>query len=132
MAEVKEALAGCIKRGLDAHLKGFCSPPLAVETWGKKRGSCVVGYSESVVLLVEALEVPFVRGRLRERCLEGSHRLLAEAFSRLLDRKTGEVACFKRFGLRYHIGSIRWGSGALLEAVGRVMESGHLGVCNEQ
>lgn len=43
-------------------------------------------------------------------------RVLNRAFEIYYDRVTGDVGCSKRFGRTYHIRSIRWGAGLLMDA----------------
>jgi hypothetical protein len=43
--------------------------------------------------------------------------MLNVAIEQFVDRRTGDVACYRFFGRPFHIQSARWGSAPLMQAI---------------
>ena len=78
----------------------------------------VVGYSEGTVALCTCLQHPsLISQHISVQAAHLLPNILKQAIGLFLNSKTGDVACFKFFGLPYAIRSIRWGSGPLMQAI---------------
>lgn len=83
-----------------------------------RRPADIAGYCESVKALLIVAQLDEFKGwRVAKETLKGVSEMLEYALSRYLDVDTGEVASRRLLGKTYNVGSIRWGSGLLMDAV---------------
>ncbi|MFD0680805.1 MULTISPECIES: hypothetical protein [unclassified Paenibacillus] len=117
--EIRKDIHKSLIKGLDYYINhlfnedgtGFYFP-------GKRRETEVVGYSEGINAIFEIFHrrVP-LPDYLNIKLKNILPKMLQKAIDKFLIEKTGDVASMKRFGLKYNIQSIRWGSGPLLQAI---------------
>jgi hypothetical protein len=107
----------CISRGLDFYLEKFVRPDGAcIGELGGRRYAVIAGYCEGVKMMLSVASLPEFDAAAQTKLLTHVSRVLNHAFHLYYDRRTGDVGCSRRFGRTYHIGSIRWGAGLLMDA----------------
>lgn len=113
--DVKQAII----KGVNYYIKnlsnenGFC-----FLISGKKREADIAGYCEGLLALQESYEYlvkvePSIAHNIRGR----RYAILNTLFDRFFLNYSNCVISARRFGLSYKIGSIRWGSGLMLEVI---------------
>lgn len=114
-----EAARKALDLGVEFYLENLFRPDgRGRHMIGRRRPCGVVGYSEGVSALSAYLDGAGGRSRAAAaKAGKMAPRLLANAIDRFVDRKTGDVACYRFFGRPYHIQSARWGSAPLMQAI---------------
>jgi len=118
-AHVAEDVRASIARGLQFYLDRFydSSGRGSYFPTARSRPAHIVGYTEGIAAVYWA----FRCGAIRDACgtrqyAEKVSAMMANAI-KMVDRRTGDVACTRVLGRCYHIQSLRWGSGPLMEAI---------------
>jgi hypothetical protein len=114
----RDALAG-IRSGITYYLEKFYDSEGRGSYFpdSPARETPIVGYSEGIAAIYWALRcgaITTAEERLRTRDM--ASKMLDRALE-LINPKTGDVACTRIYGRKYHLRSLRWGSGPLLEAI---------------
>lgn len=111
LAAVRSGLRFYITSFFDAAGRGFYFAGEA------SRETPVVGYSEGIAALYWALKSGAITDAAEtDRIRMLSERMLERAL-KLMHPGTGDVACTRVLGRYYHLQSLRWGSGPLMEAI---------------
>lgn len=112
----RRRVVDCLSRGLDFYLENLVRPDGAcISEVGGRRCAEIAGYCEGVKMMLSVASLPEFVAR-QTKLLPYLSRFLSRAFDVYYDRRTGDVGCSRRFGHTYHIGSIRWGAGLLMDA----------------
>lgn len=83
----------------------------------KSRKAHITGFSEGMGAIYHAIASSCVTdAALLQRLREFVPRLVEKALQ-LYDPRSGDVACAEVWGKNYHIQSLRWGSGPLMETI---------------
>lgn len=116
---LRKTAAQSIERGLRYYLdhfydergRGYYFPD------SPRRSTPIVGYSEGIAAIYWAFKSNSLTDPSLVRKASSLIPKMAESALALMNRATGDVACTRFLGRNYHIQSLRWGSGPLMEAL---------------
>jgi hypothetical protein len=119
-ADARVRAGALLSRGLSFYLRElFNGDGMPLAAVGSKRLADVAGFCEGVILLSELAKAP-VTAEQEVGIRPGfANEILDRSIALFYDAASGDTASDVRWGRRWQLRSIRWGSGLLMEAIAR-------------
>lgn len=120
-----------LSRGLSFYLRElFNRDGMPLAAVGSKRLADVAGFCEGVILLSDLARGPVTVESEVDLGPGFADRILEQSIELFYDAASADTASDVRWGRRWQLRSIRWGSGLLMEAIARHARAQHEAVTN--
>ncbi len=124
--DLAEQVVRTVQKGLAYYCEKFFGPDGMIYEFPttRIREASVVGYSEAAVCLCDAVASRFIPAELASslNLADLACAIVEQAVRRYVDKKHWDVASYRYGNRRVKLRSIRWGSGALMEATSHILD----------
>lgn len=113
-----DKLINACSKGMEFYINEFFNAEngRAVEIYGKKYWAGPVQYSEAIYAFCAFVQSPKINQPLKDRIKNLLPKVMLQCVS-LVNYKDGSAPSYRRLGKWQRINSIRWGNGAIMQAI---------------